>query len=107
MGSTTINAPAEVTVKSPPDIFIVVSTGKMFHTYRGRQDGTIDLVYELESCCPQWQAMVEVLAVKAVPARYDSQNAPSSAGDQSSAEPGAYLDEVLLAHAQVVHTAGD
>ena len=36
------------------------------------------------------QITTEVQAVNAVPVRYNSQDAPWFAGDQSSAEPGAY-----------------
>ena len=75
----------------------------------GKHDGrkgAIDLVYELESCCLQWQAVKEVQAVNAGPARYDSREAPWSAGD-GSAEPGAYRPGYELVAEQILRLIGE
>ena len=49
---------------------------------------------------------MEVQAVNAVPARYDSQNALWSAGDQSSAEPGAYRPGYELLAERILRLIG-
>jgi len=50
---------------------------------------------------------MEVQAVNAVPARYDSQNAPWPAGDQSSAEPGAYRPGYELVAERILRLIGE
>ena len=50
--------------------------------------------------------MMEVQAVKAAPARYDSREAPWSAGD-GSAEPGAYRPGYELVAEQILRLIGE
>ncbi len=50
---------------------------------------------------------MEVQAVNAVPARYDSQNEPWSAGDHSSAEPGAYRPGYELVAERILRLIGE